>query len=413
MLRRDFNRFLLQTPLYPWIGSGWHQATADINRVKVGILHSLSGTMAMSEKWLKDVALMTIGQINASGGVLGHYLDPVVVDPASNWGVFATKAGKLIQTHSVPVIFGCWTSVSRKQVVPVVEAQDALLFYPVQYEGQEQSPNVFYTGGTPSQQSLPAIQYLLRERGVNLFVLLGTDYVYPRTTNRLLRAYLKQQGIGDAGLLEIYVPFSHTDYRAIIKRISAATAGKNAVIVSTINGDSNVAFYAELAAAGLTADRLPVVAFSIGEQEIQPMTRDDLAGHYAAWNYFMALDNPINHRFIHDWQQFARNKYPWLSAEAVTNDPMEATYVGIHLWKQAVEQAGSFAAGPVRSALGGQVFEAPSGYPVRMDQDNHHLHKPFFLGRIQRNGQFEIVHRSAGLIPPDPWSPYLDERPIR
>ncbi|NEX15997.1 MAG: urea ABC transporter substrate-binding protein [Halochromatium sp.] len=412
MRRRDFSQLMLCGLLHPILGRGEQALAAGPDPVKVGILHSLSGTMSLSEKWLKDVAVMTIGQINANGGILGRLIQPVVIDPASNWAIYPAKAERLIREHEVQAIFGCWTSISRKRVLPVVESNKSLLFYPVQYEGQEQSPNIVYLGATPNQQSLPAVRYFLKEHKATHFVLIGTDYVYPRTTNRILRAYLAGEGIASANIIEFYTPFSHTDYGPIVARIKAKTEGKDAVIISTINGDSNVAFYAQLAAAGLHAETLPVVAFSIGEQEIQAMKSQDLKGHYAAWSYFMSLDNPVNQAFKDDWRRFLQQKYPWWAGEALTNDPMEATYVGIHLWKQAVEQAGSFAPDAVIPALGGQTFAAPSGYAVRVDARNHHLHKPVFIGRIGNDGQFDVVHQSHGLVPPEPWSHYLAEAPL-
>ncbi len=376
--------------------------------IKVGILHSLSGTMAISETSLKDMALFTIDEINASGGVLGKKLEPVVVDPASNWPLFAEKARQLLTQDQVAVTFGCWTSVSRKSVLPVYEELDGLLFYPVQYEGEELSPNVFYTGAAPNQQAIPAVEYLMSADGgaAKRFVLLGTDYVYPRTTNKILRAFLHAKGIADADIMEEYTPFGHSDYQTIIGKIKKfASEGKKTAVVSTINGDSNVPFYKELGNQGLKATDVPVVAFSVGEEELKGIDTKPLLGHLAAWNYFMSVKNPVNAKWTADYTAWANKK--GVTGQILTNDPMEATYVGIHMWAQAVAKAGSTDVAEVRQAMYGQTFAAPSGFTLKMDEKNHHLHKPVMIGEVLPNGQFDVVWKTQGPIRAMPWSPYI------
>ncbi|HTK00184.1 MAG TPA: urea ABC transporter substrate-binding protein [Bordetella sp.] len=390
--------------------TGWlPEALAAEDTIKVGILHSLSGTMAISETSLKDVALMTIEEINASGGVMGKKLEPVIVDPASNWPLFAEKARQLLSQEKVAVVFGCWTSVSRKSVLPVFKELNGLLFYPVQYEGEELEHNVFYTGAAPNQQAIPAVEYLMSEDGggAKRFVLLGTDYVYPRTTNKILRAFLHSKGIKDDAIQEVYTPFGHSDYQTIVADIKKfATGGKTAVI-STINGDSNVPFYKELGNAGLKATDVPVVAFSVGEEELRGVDAKPLVGHLAAWNYFESIKNPVNAEFIKKWKAYAKAKNLPNADTVVTNDPMEATYIGIHMWKQAVEQAKTTSVDKVIAAVGGQKFNAPDGYTVEMDKTNHHLHKPVYIGEIRADGQFNVVWKSKGPIRAQPWSPYI------
>src|SRR5712675_3296124 len=332
--------------------------------IKVGILHSLSGTMAISETSLKDVALMAIDELNAAGGVLGRKIEPVVVDPASNWPLFAEKARDLIQSKGVSVVFGCWTSVSRKSVLPVFEELNGLLFYPVQYEGEELSQNVFYTGAAPNQQAIPAVEDLMSKEGggAKRFFLLGTDYVYPRTTNKILRAFLKVKGIPESDIAETYTPFGHSDYQTIVAQIKAFGAGGHTAVVSTINGDSNVPFYKELGNQGLKATDIPVVAFSVGEEELRGIDAKPLVGHLAAWNYFMSLKNPTNTEFIAKWKAYVKkNKLPGGNSR-VTNDPMEATDVGIHMSAQAVEKAKSTDTDKVVAAMAGQTFKAPCGF---------------------------------------------------
>lgn len=381
--------------------------------IKVGILHSLSGTMAISETALKETALMTIDQINKAGGVMGKKLEPVVVDPASNWPLFAEKARQLLTQDKVAVVFGCWTSVSRKSVLPVFKELNGLLFYPVQYEGQELENNVFYTGAAPNQQAIPAVEYLMSKEGgsAKRFVLLGTDYVYPRTTNKILRAFLKSKGVAEADIMEEYTPFGHSDYQTIIAKIKKfAGEGKKTAVVSTINGDSNVPFYKELGNAGLKATDIPVVAFSVGEEELRGVDTKPLVGHLAAWNYFMSLKNPENGKFINMYRQWAKQQKLPKADQVVTNDPMEATYIGIHMWKQAVEKAKTTQVDAVIKAMGGQSVKAPSGFTVKMDEKNHHLHKPVFIGEVRGDGQFKVVWKTPGPIKAEPWSPYLPEK---
>jgi len=381
--------------------------------IKVGILHSLSGTMAISETVLKEVGLRPIGEINAKGGVMGRKLEPVVVDPASNWPLFAEKARQLISQDKVAVVFGCWTSVSRKSVLPVFEELNSLLFYPVQYEGEELSKNVFYTGAAPNQQAIPAVEYLMSKDGgsAKRFVLLGTDYVYPRTTNKILRAFLQSKGIPDADIMEEYTPFGHSDYQSIIAKIKRfASEGKKTAVVSTINGDSNVPFYKELGNQGLKATDVPVVAFSVGEEELRGVDTKPLVGHLAAWNYFMSIKSPANTAFVKKWSDYAKAKnIPGHKDRPLTNDPMEATYIGMHMWAQAVEKAKSTDTDKVIAAMAGQTFPAPGGFMSTMDPKNHHLHKPVFIGEIKADGQFNVVWKTKGPVVADPWSDYIPE----
>jgi urea transport system substrate-binding protein len=381
----------------------------DKGPIKVGILHSLSGTMAISETSLKDVALMTIDEINAHGGVLGRKLEPVVVDPASNWPLFAEKARQLLSQDKVAVTFGCWTSVSRKSVLPVFKELDGLLFYPVQYEGEELERNVFYTGAAPNQQAIPAVEYLLSKEGggAKRFVLLGTDYVYPRTTNKILRAFLHSKGITDDNIVEEYTPFGHSDYQTIVANIKTFAAGGKTAVVSTINGDSNVPFYKELGNAGLKATDVPVVAFSVGEEELRGVDTKPLVGELAAWNYFMSLKNPANDAFKKKWADYAKAKGLPSASKPLTNDPMEATYIGINMWKQAVEKAGTTDVDKVIPMVGGQTFAAPDGFTIEMDPKNHHLHKPVFIGEVKADGQFNVVWKTPGPIKAQPWSPFI------
>ncbi len=382
---------------------------ASGDTIKVGILHSLSGTMAISETSLKDTALMTINEINAAGGVLGKKLEPVVVDPASDWPLFAERTRQLLTQDKVDVIFGCWTSVSRKSVLPVVEELNGLLFYPVQYEGQEQSKNIFYTGAAPNQQAIPAVEYLMSEEGgaAKRFVLLGTDYVYPRTTNQILRAFLKSKGVADADIMEEYTPFGHSNYQTIVSNIKKFSAGKKTAVISTINGASNVPFYRELGNQGIKASDIPVMAFSVGEEELRGIDTKPLVGHLAAWNYFMSVKNPTNSKFVKDYKQFAVDYKLPNADKVVTNDPMEATYVGIHMWAQAVEKAGSTDVAKVSEAMKGQTYAAPSGYTLKMDEENHHLWKPVMIGQIRADGQFDVVYKTPEVIRAENWSPYI------
>jgi len=369
--------------------------------IKVGVLHSLSGTMAISETTLKDTMLMLIDEQNKKGGVLGKKLEAVVVDPASDWPLFAEKARELIEKEKVVAVFGCWTSVSRKSVLPVFEELNSLLFYPVQYEGEESSLNVFYTGAAPNQQAIPAVDYLMNDMGIKRWVLAGTDYVYPRTTNKILEAYLKAKGVADADIMIHYTPFGHSDWQSIVADVKKFGAtGKKTAVVSTINGDANVPFYKELGNQGITADTIPVIAFSVGEEELSGIDTKPLVGHLAAWNYFMSVDSEVNDAFIETWHKFIK------SEKRVTNDPMEAHYIGFNMWVKAVEKAGTTNPAAVQEAIiGVTVPNLSGGYSAMMP--NHHITKPVFIGEIQDDGQFEIVWQTAGMVAGDAWSDFL------
>jgi len=378
------------------------EARAD-DTIKVGILHSLSGTMAISETTLKDTMLMLIDEQNKKGGLLGKKLEPVVVDPASNWPLFAEKTRELLTKDKVAAIFGCWTSVSRKSVLPVVEELNGLLFYPVQYEGEESSKNVFYTGAAPNQQAIPAVDYLMNELKVKRWVLAGTDYVYPRTTNKILEAYLKSKGVKEKDIMINYTPFGHSDWQSIVADIKKfGSAGKKTAVVSTINGDANVPFYKELGNQGISAEAIPVVAFSVGEEELSGIDTKPLVGHLAAWNYFMSVDTPENAAFITKWHQFIKNR------KRVTNDPMEAHYIGFNMWVKAVEKAGTTDTDAVTKAIIG--IEAPNltGGVAKM-LPNHHIAKPVLIGEIQDDGQFQTVWQTKSLVEGDAWSDFLPE----
>ena len=407
MIRRNFIKTLAIAASLSVIGASASVYAADT--IKVGILHSLSGTMAISETALKETALMTIADINAKGGVLGKQLEAVVVDPASNWPLFAEKARQLLGQDKVAVVFGCWTSVSRKSVLPVFKELNGLLFYPVQYEGEELEKNVFYTGAAPNQQAIPAVEYLMGEEGgaAKRWVLLGTDYVYPRTTNKILRAFLKSKGVADKDIDEAYTPFGHSDYQTIVANVKKfATGGKTAVI-STINGDSNVPFYKELGNAGLKATDVPVVAFSVGEEELRGVDTKPLLGHLAAWNYFMSLKNADNDKFIKMYKDWAKKAKLPNADKVVTNDPMEATYFGMHMWKQAVEKAKTTDVDKVIAAMAGQTFKSPTGFTIKMDETNHHSHRPVFIGEVRADGQFNVVWKTKGPVRAAPWSPHI------
>ncbi|WP_260295380.1 urea ABC transporter substrate-binding protein [Sedimenticola hydrogenitrophicus] len=369
--------------------------------IKVGILHSLSGTMAISETTLKDTMLMLIDEQNKKGGLLGMQLEPVVVDPASNWPLFAEKARELLSQEKVAAIFGNWTSVSRKSVLPVVEELNGLLFYPVQYEGEESSKNVFYTGAAPNQQAIPAVDYLMNDIGVKRWVLAGTDYVYPRTTNKILEAYLKAKGVADKDIMINYTPFGHSDWQSIVSEIKKfGSTGVKTAVVSTINGDANVPFYKELGNQGLSAEDIPVVAFSVGEEELSGIDTKPLVGHLAAWNYFMSVDAEANSGFIDAWKSFIKND------KRVTNDPMEAHYIGFNMWVKAVEKAGTTDSDAVQQAIiGVSVPNLTGGYSAMLP--NHHVTKPVLIGEIQENGQFEVVWQTSGLVAGDAWSDFL------
>ncbi len=370
--------------------------------IKVGILHSLSGTMAISETTLKDVMLMLIDEQNKKGGLLGKKLEAVVVDPASNWPLFAEKARELISQDHVAAVFGCWTSVSRKSVLPVFEELNNILFYPVQYEGEESSKNVFYTGAAPNQQAIPAVDYLMEQEGVKRWVLAGTDYVYPRTTNKILEAYLKTKGVAPEDIMINYTPFGHSDWQTIVADIKKfGSAGKKTAVVSTINGDANVPFYKELGNQGIKATDIPVVAFSVGEEELAGLDTRPLLGHLAAWNYFMSIDTPENKAFIDKWHAFTKNP------KRTTNDPMEAHYIGFNMWIKGVEKAGTTDPSKVIPAMiGVSVPNLSGGFSAMMP--NHHITKPVLIGEVQADGQFNIVSQTPGLIVAQEWSPYLE-----
>ncbi len=374
--------------------------------IKVGILHSLSGTMAISETTLKDTMLMLIDEQNKKGGLLGKQLEPVVVDPASNWPLFAEKARELLEKEKVAAVFGCWTSVSRKSVLPVFEELNGLLFYPVQYEGEESSKNVFYTGAAPNQQAIPAVDYLMNDLGVTRWILAGTDYVYPRTTNKILEAYLKDKGVAEADIMINYTPFGHSDWQSIVSEIKKfGSAGKKTAVVSTINGDANVPFYKELGNQGVSSGDIPVVAFSVGEEELSGIDTKPLVGHLAAWNYFMSVEDPANAAFIKTWHEFIKND------KRVTNDPMEAHYIGFNMWVKAVEKAGTTDSDAVQKAiLGVQVPNLTGGVSEMLV--NHHITKPVLIGEIQEDGQFAVVWQTDGLVPGDAWSDFLPESKI-
>ena len=379
--------------------------TQAADTIKVGVLHSLSGTMAISETTLKDTVLMLVEEQNKKGGLLGKKLEPVVVDPASNWPLFAEKTKELLEKEKVDVIFGCWTSVSRKSVLPVIEELNGLLFYPVQYEGEESSKNVFYTGAAPNQQAIPAVDYLMSKEGgsVKRWVLAGTDYVYPRTTNKILESYLKSKGVKDADIMINYTPFGHSDWQTIVSDIKKfGSKGKKTAVVSTINGDANVPFYKELANQGISAEDIPVVAFSVGEEELSGFDTGPLVGHLAAWNYFMSAPTDVNDAFIDKWLEFIGDD------KRVTNDPMEATYIGFNMWTKAVEKAGTTDVDKVHDALIGISVPNLTGGVATM-LPNHHLTKPVLIGEIQEDGQFDIVWQTDGEVPGDAWTDFLPE----
>ena len=368
--------------------------------IKIGVLHSLSGTMAISETTLKDTVQMLVDEQNKKGGVLGKKIEAVVVDPASNWPLFAEKARELISKDKVSAIFGCWTSVSRKSVLPVVEELNGILFYPVQYEGEESSKNVFYTGAAPNQQAIPAVDYLLKQ-GVKRWALVGTDYVYPRTANKILEAYLKSKGFKDEDIMISYTPFGHSDWQSIVSDIKKfGTAGKKTAVVSTINGDANVPFYKELSNQGISAKDIPVVAFSVGEEELSGIDTKPLVGHLAAWNYFESVDSDANDDFIEEWHKYTGDE------KRVTNDPMEATYIGFNMWVKAVEKAGTTESNAVQDALIGVTVPNLSGSYATM-MPNHHITKPVLICEIQEDGQFQVVDETPTTVVADEWSDYL------
>jgi len=382
-------------------------AFAEEDTIKVGVLHSLSGTMAISETTLKDTMLMLIDEQNKKGGLLGKKLEAVVVDPASNWPLFAEKARELITKDKVSAIFGCWTSVSRKSVLPVIEELNSLLFYPVQYEGEESSKNVFYTGAAPNQQAIPAVDYLMNDLKVQRWVLAGTDYVYPRTTNKILEAYLKSKGVASKDIMINYTPFGHSDWQSIVADIKKfGSTGKKTAVVSTINGDANIPFYKELGNQGISAEKIPVIAFSVGEEELSGMDTKPLVGHLAAWNYFMSIDSTKNAAFINQWHEYTKNP------KRTTNDPMEAHYIGFNMWVKAVEKAGTTDSAAVQKAIIGVDFPNLTGGTSKM-LPNHHISKPVLIGEIQDDGQLMTVWQTNKLVDGDAWSDFLPEsKPI-
>tara|TARA_R110002096_G_scaffold21440_10_gene69529 strand:+ start:2221 stop:3501 length:1281 start_codon:yes stop_codon:yes gene_type:complete len=389
---------------------------AEEDTVKVGVLHSLSGTMAISETSLRDVLLYTFDEINASGGVLGKMIEPVVVDGASDWPLFAEKAKQLLLQDEVAVTFGCWTSVSRKSVLPVYEENNGLLFYPVQYEGEEESPNIIYTAEAVNQQAIPAVDYLL-DQGWEKFYLIGTDYVYPQTTNLVLLEYLLSKGVpieniggglrkddsGEVISAGKYTPFSHTDYQQIVSEIKRFSASGNACVINTVNGDSNVSFFKEFAASGLTSEDCPVVSFSLSEDEFRSLPTKDLVGHLGCWTYFMSLESEANTKFIDGFNSWLKTAdVNGIEKEnRVTCSPMVLSYNGVYLWKAAVEKAGSFDVKEVVAALEeGISFDGPGGTVT--SQKNHHVTKNVYIGETLADGQFKVVDSFEG-VKGEPW----------
>lgn len=397
---------LLKTVGVVVIAAGLHSAfavpvQAAGDTIKVGILHSLSGTMAISEATIKDALLMLIKEQNRRGGLLGRKLEPVLADPASDWPMFAEKAHELLTAEHVAVVFGCWTSVSRKAVLPVFEELNGLLFYPVQYEGEESSRNIIYTGAAPNQQTVPAVEYLMNERKVERWALIGTDYIFPRTANKIIESYLKYKGVKDEDLLITYTPFAYQDWGHIIEQVREfGSAGKKTAVISTLNGDTNVAFYEELIRKNVRAEDIPVMAFSVSEEELSSIDTTKLVGHLASWNYFQSIDSPANQEFVKAWHRWTRND------TRVTNDPMEASYIGFNLWVNAVEKAGSTDVDKVLDVIVGTETPNLSGGMARV-LPNHHITKPVYIGEIQSDGQFKVVWQSPGEVDADAWSDYL------
>ena len=394
-----FKKLLIASSI---VASGFiTQIAMAADTIKIGVLHSLSGTMAISETTLKDTVLMMIEEQNKAGGVLGKQLEAVVVDPASNWPLFAEKTRELLAKEKVDVIFGCWTSVSRKSALPVLEELNGLLFYPVQYEGEESSKNVFYTGAAPNQQAIPAVDYLMNDMGATRWVLAGTDYVYPRTTNKILKAYLQSKGVKDEDIMVNYTPFGHSGWQGIVSDIKKfGSAGKKTAVVSTINGDANIPFYKELGNQGVSAEDIPVIAFSVGEEELSGFDTKPLVGHLAAWNYFQSVESDENEAFIAAWKKYIGDD------KRVTNDPMEATYIGFKMWVKAVEKAGTADVDAVEQALIGVAVPNLTGGIAVMNA-NHHLSKPVLIGEIQEDGQFEVVSATPDTVIGDAWSDFL------
>lgn len=396
-LRKSISNIVITAGLVAGLSSTAFAA----DTIKVGILHSLSGTMAISETTLKDTMLMLIEDQNKKGGVLGKKLEAVVVDPASNWPLFAEKARGLIEDDNVDAIFGSWTSVSRKSVLPVIEELNSVFFYPVQYEGEESSKNVFYTGAAPNQQAIPAVDYLMNDLGIERWVLAGTDYVYPRTTNKILKAYLKSKGVAESDIMVNYTPFGHSDWQTIVSDVKKfGGKGMKTAVVSTINGDANIPFYKELGNQGISSSDIPVIAFSVGEEELSGLDTAPLVGHLAAWNYFMSVDAQENDEFISKWKSYIKDN------KRVTNDPMEAHYIGFNMWVKAVEKAGTTEADAVQDAIIGVTTPNLTGGVSAM-MPNHHITKPVLIGEIQADGQFDVVWSTDGLVAGDAWSDFL------
>ena len=401
MINNKFGRKALSAMVIGAALMGSSAIVSAADTIKIGVLHSLSGTMAISETTLKDTMLMLIEEQNKKGGLLGKQLEAIVVDPASNWPLFAEKARELLGPKEVDVIFGAWTSVSRKSILPVIEEMNGLLFYPVQYEGEESSKNVFYTGAAPNQQAIPAVDYLIAEEEVERWVLAGTDYVYPRTTNKILEAYLLAKGVAPEDIMINYTPFGHSDWQTIVSDIKKfGSTGKKTAVVSTINGDANIPFYKELGNQGVEAGDIPVIAFSVGEEELAGLDTKPLVGHLAAWNYFQSVDAEVNAEFVKTWKAFTGDE------NRVTNDPMEAHYIGFNMWVKAVEKAGTTETDAVEEAIIGiAVPNLSGGYSSMLP--NHHITKPVLIGEIQEDGQFDIVSSTDGLVAGDAWSDFL------
>ena len=364
-------------------------AASDGGTIKIGVVHSLSGTMAISETAVRDATLLAIEEINAAGGVMGRKLEPIVEDGASDWPTFAEKAQKLIQSDEVAVVFGGWTSASRKAMLPVFEGLNGLLFYPVQYEGLEASPNIFYTGATTNQQIVPAVEYLLEE-GKTKFFLLGSDYVFPRTSNLIINAQLEAAGLEAVG--EEYTPLGHVEYSTVINKIQAANPD---VVFNTLNGDSNVAFFKQLKDAGITVEDIPTISVSVAEEEIRGIGAENIEDHLVAWNYFQTTETPANDKFVAAYKAKYGN-------DRVTDDPIEAGYFGVYLWAAAVEKAGSTDVAAVKAAAGGITFDAPGGL-VTINGDNQHVSKTVRVGKVRSDGQIDELWNSGAPVEPDPF----------
>ena len=399
------SRGIVSTLLALWLSFAASTVNAAEDTIKVGILHSLFGTMAISESVLKDTVLMLIADQNKKGGLLGRKLEPVVADPASDWDAFAEKAGELLTREKVAVVFGCWTSLSRKAVLPIFEQLNGLLYYPVQNEGEESSRNIFYLGAAPSQQAIPAVRYLMSKEGgeVRRWVLLGTDYLYPRKTNQILSAYLAAEGVSSEDITAMYASPDQSDWREIVENVKAfAAGGKKTAVISTVTGNSNAALYTELVNQQIDAAKIPFMALSVSERELRGVDVGKLVGHMAARSYFQSIKSAENDAFIKMWADFNEQQ------DKITNDPMEATFIGFRMWAQAVSQAGTTDVNAVRQAMFGQRVRAPSGFEVVMNT-NHHLSKPVMIGKLEASGTYDVVWRSINPIKASVWSRYLPE----